>query len=186
MLNALRRWRRVHRCRDDPDASVVWFEWTKLAWNVALCPRMKSDFEMRSPSDRSGGADRCSRTRRGRAADKLAGGGRHSTMRPNRQLAALGTSNHGLAEVAKRALVRRHRAQRCLFTLHTTSFRRGNNSQRNAAPLAALAGNPAQGRPRTVPRRRLIVTCLRPTDWRNGSASDSSPEGYAFESRIGH
>ena len=26
--------------------SVVWFEWTKLAWNVALCPRMKSDFEM--------------------------------------------------------------------------------------------------------------------------------------------
>ena len=28
--------------------------------------------------------------------------------------------------------------------------------------------------------------CLRPTDWRNGSASDSSPEGYAFESRIGH
>ncbi len=23
------------------------------------------------------------------------------------------------------------------------------------------------------------------TDWRNGSASDSSPEGYAFESRIG-
>ena len=26
----------------------------------------------------------------------------------------------------------------------------------------------------------------RGTDWRNGSASDSSPEGYAFESRIGH
>ena len=24
-----------------------------------------------------------------------------------------------------------------------------------------------------------------PTDWRNGSASDSSPEGYVFESRIG-
>ena len=24
------------------------------------------------------------------------------------------------------------------------------------------------------------------TDWRNGSASDSSPEGYVFESRIGH
>ena len=24
------------------------------------------------------------------------------------------------------------------------------------------------------------------TDWRNGSASDSSPEGYAFESRIGN
>ncbi len=31
------------------------------------------------------------------------------------------------------------------------------------------------------------VPRLRPsTDWRNGSASDSSPEGYAFESRIGH
>ena len=29
--------------------------------------------------------------------------------------------------------------------------------------------------------------CVVPsTDWRNGSASDSSPEGYAFESRIGH
>ena len=27
---------------------------------------------------------------------------------------------------------------------------------------------------------------MRPTDWRNGSASDSSPEGYVFESRIGH
>ena len=26
----------------------------------------------------------------------------------------------------------------------------------------------------------------RETDWRNGSASDSSPEGYVFESRIGH
>ena len=31
------------------------------------------------------------------------------------------------------------------------------------------------------------VPRLRPsTDWRNGSASDSSPEGYAFKSRIGH
>ncbi len=28
--------------------------------------------------------------------------------------------------------------------------------------------------------------CVPSTDWRNGSASDSSPEGYAFESRIGH
>ena len=27
---------------------------------------------------------------------------------------------------------------------------------------------------------------FNPTDWRNGSASDSSPEGYVFESRIGH
>ena len=27
---------------------------------------------------------------------------------------------------------------------------------------------------------------LPSTDWRNGSASDSSPEGYVFESRIGH
>ena len=26
----------------------------------------------------------------------------------------------------------------------------------------------------------------RDRSWRNGSASDSSPEGYAFESRIGH
>ncbi len=33
------------------------------------------------------------------------------------------------------------------------------------------------------PRPRTLVPS---TDWRNGSASDSSPEGYAFESRIGH
>ena len=30
------------------------------------------------------------------------------------------------------------------------------------------------------------MATLPPTDWRNGSASDSSPEGYVFESRIGH
>ena len=30
------------------------------------------------------------------------------------------------------------------------------------------------------------VLVVPSTDWRNGSASDSSPEGYAFESRIGH
>ena len=35
-----------------------------------------------------------------------------------------------------------------------------------------------------MPRRRPY-SCLTSTDWRNGSASDSSPEGYAFESRIG-
>ena len=35
-----------------------------------------------------------------------------------------------------------------------------------------------------VPRRRPGF--VSSTDWRNGSASDSSPEGYAFESRIGH
>ena len=35
----------------------------------------------------------------------------------------------------------------------------------------------ARRRPRTPPPS---------TDWRDGSASDSSPEGYAFESRIGH
>ena len=34
--------------------------------------------------------------------------------------------------------------------------------------------------------RVLPRAFLRPTDWRNGSASDSSPEGYVFESRIGH
>ena len=36
----------------------------------------------------------------------------------------------------------------------------------------------------TVPRPRPRY--VSSTDWRNGSASDSSPEGYAFESRIGH
>ena len=42
----------------------------------------------------------------------------------------------------------------------------------------------AQGRPRAY--RGRVLLCMPPTDWRNGSASDSSPEGYAFESRIGH
>ena len=32
----------------------------------------------------------------------------------------------------------------------------------------------------------LATSYLTSTDWRNGSASDSSPEGYVFESRIGH
>ena len=31
-----------------------------------------------------------------------------------------------------------------------------------------------------------IMAAPPSTDWRNGSASDSSPEGYVFESRIGH
>ena len=35
-----------------------------------------------------------------------------------------------------------------------------------------------------VPRPRPLSSSK--TDWRNGSASDSSPEGYVFESRIGH
>ena len=39
--------------------------------------------------------------------------------------------------------------------------------------------------PANVPRPRPR-TLVPSTDWRNGSASDSSPEGYAFESRIGH
>ena len=41
----------------------------------------------------------------------------------------------------------------------------------------SLTSNPYRGGVRTI---------LPSTDWRNGSASDSSPEGYAFESRIGH
>ena len=56
-----------------------------------------------------------------------------------------------------------------LFTLHTTSFRRGNNSQRNAAPLAALAGTLPKG-VLDVPRRRPRCVVFA-TDWRNGSAS---------------
>ena len=35
------------------------------------------------------------------------------------------------------------------------------------------------------PYRGGVSYDLPSTDWRNGSASDSSPEGYAFESRIG-
>ena len=36
------------------------------------------------------------------------------------------------------------------------------------------------------PYRGGVPSLVPSTDWRNGSASDSSPEGYAFESRIGH
>ena len=36
------------------------------------------------------------------------------------------------------------------------------------------------------PYRGGVLVASPSTDWRNGSASDSSPEGYAFESRIGH
>ena len=35
------------------------------------------------------------------------------------------------------------------------------------------------------PYRGGVLVASPSTDWRNGSASDSSPEGYAFESRIG-
>ena len=35
-------------------------------------------------------------------------------------------------------------------------------------------------------RGGVLGIVVSSTDWRNGSASDSSPEGYAFESRIGH
>ena len=56
------------------------------------------------------------------------------------------------------------------------------------------AGSNGKSRPRKPggekgpvdPYRGGVRKGLRPTDWRNGSASDSSPEGYVFESRIGH
>ena len=46
-----------------------------------------------------------------------------------------------------------------LFTLHTTSFRRGNNSQRKAAPLAALAGSLHRGV--LVPYRGGVLVRVR-------------------------
>ena len=56
------------------------------------------------------------------------------------------------------------------------------------------AGSNGKSRPRKPggekgpvdPCRGRVHRALPPTDWRNGSASDSSPEGYVFESRIGH
>ena len=56
------------------------------------------------------------------------------------------------------------------------------------------AGSNGKSRPRKPggekgpvdPCRGGVLEGLPPTDWRNGSASDSSPEGYVFESRIGH
>ena len=56
------------------------------------------------------------------------------------------------------------------------------------------AGSNGKSRPRKPggekgpvdPCRGRVRSLFNPTDWRNGSASDSSPEGYVFESRIGH
>ena len=89
------------------------------------------------------------------------------------------------AEVANGALYAVTERSVGLLTSHTTSFRRGNDSQCNAAPRAALAACARSPSRRTA----AASSCARSpskTDWRNGSASDSSPEGYAFESRIGH
>ena len=60
-----------------------------------------------------------------------------------------------------------------IFTAHTR-LRKGPVRLRKIDYAEKCAGR--------VPSQTL----LRPTDWRNGSASDSSPEGYVFESRIGH
>ena len=39
---------------------------------------------------------------------------------------------------------------------------------------------------RTAAASSTLKSSTPSTDWSNGSASDSSPEGYAFESRIDH
>jgi hypothetical protein len=67
-------------------------------------------------------------------------------------------------------------------SLTPTLQRQQQLAQRRAS--AALAGT----LPQVVlePYRGRVLVASLPTDWRNGSASDSSPEGYAFESRIGH
>ena len=69
-------------------------------------------------------------------------------------------ANLAVAEVAEKSTVHAVTERSVgLFTLHTTSFRRGNNSQRNAAPLASAR------RLRKVAletyRGRVLVTCLR-------------------------
>ena len=57
-----------------------------------------------------------------------------------------------------------------------------------AAPDGDLEAATQAACPRSCSRRTAAASLVvvPSTDWRNGSASDSSPEGYAFESRIGH
>ena len=69
-------------------------------------------------------------------------------------------------------------------TQATTSGPRRARSTPAATARAGRASPAARRAPST--RTAAASTRLRPTDWRNGSASDSSPEGYVFESRIGH
>ena len=86
------------------------------------------------------------------------------------------------------------RAQpRCKPFIHSrpdgTNHRVTQRDARTPAPGVTPKGCPqvphcSACQPRDVPRRRPSL--VPSTDWRNGSASDSSPEGYAFESRIGH
>ena len=53
-------------------------------------------------------------------------------------------------------------------------------------PVIAPYARPEKSEAQLREYRGGVRLRLHPTDWRNGSASDSSPEGYVFESRIGH
>ena len=72
--------------------------------------------------------------------------------------------------------------------------RRDAGNDKRTKKGKVYAGSNGKSRPRKPggekgpvdPCRGRVHRALPPTDWRNGSASDSSPEGYVFESRIGH
>ena len=74
--------------------------------------------------------------------------------------------------------------------------RRDAGNDKRTKKGKVYAGSNGKSRPRKPGGEKGPVdpcrACVLPyfsrtsTDWRNGSASDSSPEGYVFESRIGH
>ena len=72
--------------------------------------------------------------------------------------------------------------------------RRDAGNDKRTKKGKVYAGSNGKSRPRKPggekgpvdPCRGRVRPLFSPTDWRNGSASDSSPEGYVFESRIGH
>ena len=78
-------------------------------------------------------------------------------------------------------LVRHHRVKEVVYKVSLTP-----TLQRHQQPAQRRASSSARRDP-ALRRTAAASSCAGAlTDWRNGSASDSSPEGYAFESRIGH
>ena len=73
-------------------------------------------------------------------------------------------------------------------TQATTSARGRARSTPAATARAGRASPAARRAPstRAAAASFAVLSSRTSTDWRNGSASDSSPEGYVFESRIGH
>ena len=98
-----------------------------------------------------------------------------------------------LTVVAGRA-DRSHEEHRRFIAPLTRRNRRDAGNDKRTKKGKIYAGSNGKSRPRKPggekgpvdPCRGGVRNCCFSTDWRNGSASDSSPEGYVFESRIGH